>query len=63
MPWKRKRAGLRLSRPVFIALAAAVFGRALAAKYSAYRSIRSLIGNRSPAEIKAAMERRGIKVP
>ncbi|MDD5209906.1 MAG: hypothetical protein PHV36_11000 [Elusimicrobiales bacterium] len=78
MPWKRKKPGFRVRRSLFIALAAAVFGgvlacllgtqlqqrsSALTAKYSSYMAIRSLLGSRSPAEIKAAMERRGIKAP
>lgn len=35
-------------------------GSALLSKYSAYKS---LMGNHSPAEIKAALEKRGISVP
>lgn len=74
MPWKRKRMGSRRSRFLFFALAAAVAAGILAGlagtildrrgsaaldKYSAYKA---LIGNRSPEEIKAALEKRGISV-
>lgn len=71
MPWKRKRINSPKGRLLFLALAAAAAcgvlscvlgsllhqrGSALAAKYSAYRS---LLGNYSQSEIKAAMEKRG----
>ena len=74
MPWKRKRMFSRGRRTLFIALAAAAAGilaglagtlldekgSALLGKYSAYKS---LTGSHSPAEIKAALEKRGISVP
>jgi len=71
MPWKRKRISSSKGRLLFFALLAAVGcgilssllgtllhqrGSALAGKYSAYRS---LLGNYSQSEIKAAMEKRG----
>lgn len=70
MPWKRKRLGPRRIRLIFIVLVVAVFcgilaalagemlqarGSALADKYSAYKS---LLGNYSESEIKAALGKR-----
>lgn len=75
MPWKRKRMGSRKLRVLFFALAAAaaagilaglagtILDRRSSALLDKYSSYRSLIGNRSPAEIKAALEKRGISVP
>lgn len=78
MPWKRKKTVFLPRRPLFIGLAAAILGGVLAsllgallqergsdlaAKYSAYKSIKSLLRSRSPAEIRAAVEKRGIKAP
>ena len=75
MPWKRKRMFSRGRRVLCLALAAAAAagiiavltgtllqekGSALADKYSAYRS---LLWGRSPEQIKAALEKRGISVP
>lgn len=75
MPWKRKKTSSRGRRVLFIALAAAAAtgilaglagtllqekGLALTSKYSTYRS---MLGNRSPEEVKAALEKRGISVP
>lgn len=71
MPWKRKRLSSSKGRLLFFALATAAAcgvlscvlgsllqqrGSALAGKYSAYKS---LLGNYSQSEIKAAMEKRG----
>lgn len=75
MPWKRKRMFSGRSRLLYLALAAAAAagiiaalagtllhekGSALTDKYSAYRS---LLRGRSPEQIKAALEKRGISVP
>lgn len=75
MPWKRKKVHSYHGRVIFYALAAAVAGGILASmggslllergsallnKYSTYRSV---TGNYSDSEIKAAMEKRGIKAP
>lgn len=75
MPWEKKRMFSRGRRVLCLALAAAAAagilaglagtlpdekGSALLGKYSSYKV---LIGNRSPAEIKAALEKRGISVP
>ena len=78
MPWVRKKVSCGGGGTLCIALTAAVAagilscllgavlherGSAMSAKYSRYKDLRSLIGSRSPAEIRAAMERRGIKAP
>ncbi|MBI4351094.1 MAG: hypothetical protein HY550_06625 [Elusimicrobia bacterium] len=67
--------GSRKLRVLFFALAAAaaagilaglagtILDRRSSALLDKYSSYRSLIGNRSPAEIKAALEKRGISVP
>jgi len=70
MPWKRKRISPRRIRLLFIVLVVAVCGGILAAlaggllqargsvlvnKYSAFKS---LLGNYSESEIRAAMEKR-----
>lgn len=75
MPWKRNKMFSPGRRVLCLALAAAAAagvlaalagtllhekGSALTDKYSAYRS---LLGGRSPEQIKAALEKRGISVP
>lgn len=75
MPWKRKKIGSGGRRALCLALAAAaaagilagLAGTLLDEKSSAlldkYSSYKALTGNRSPAEIKAALGKRGISVP
>lgn len=75
MPWKRKKMGPGGRRNLFIALTAAIATGVLACLLGAllderdsalagkYSSCRSLLGNHSPGEIKAAPEKRGLKAP